>query len=286
MFYHLIVFPFLLRTHKVVRLFSPLTFFPFFFSSNVVVIHDVAYLRFKNETRLLQRKLMQWVYACAAKRAQSVVVPSAFVQEEFLKHFPHSTKVTVVPEGTPTLASCTQIETDQFLSSKDIRIPYLLYIGSDRPRKNVSRLVAGFLSSQTARTHTLVLAGAFSASFGNPRIRQIGSVTEPEKTMLYRNAFAFMFPSYYEGFGLPVLEAQSVGVPVIAARAASLPEVAGSGAYYFDPYDPEDITRALDTVCASDSLRTTLRAHGAHNLERFSWSASARAIAEILCDDL
>jgi glycosyltransferase involved in cell wall biosynthesis len=109
-----------------------------------------------------------------------------------------------------------------------------------------------------------------------------GRVTDAELRALYENAECFVYPSFYEGFGLPPLEAMTCGCPVVVSRAASLPEVCGEAAVYCDPGNPADIGRALDQVLEDSELRSELRQRGVDRAAQFTWSHSGRALLGLL----
>ena len=106
-------------------------------------------------------------------------------------------------------------------------------------------------------------------------------VTQEEKVLLYKGAMALVFPSLYEGFGLPVLEAQSLGIPVLTSNTSSLPEIAGEGAIYVDPYSIEDIAKGMKRLTVDKELRTKLIQAGFENVKRFSWAKAAWQLQEI-----
>ena len=112
---------------------------------------------------------------------------------------------------------------------------------------------------------------------------ELGYVSEEEKWELLRNAEGFLFPSLYEGFGLPVLEAQSVGAPVLTSNASSLPEVSGAdSAVLVDPLSVEDIARGIEKIALDSDFRSAIIESGSKNVTRFGWEACARRVAEML----
>lgn len=173
--------------------------------------------------------------------------------------------------------------------------PYLLFIGRLEARKNIVRIIEAFevLKKKYAIPHELILVG--KPGFGYERIaasilhspfsihiKELGYMTEEEKWALLKNADVFVFPTLYEGFGIPVLEAQSAGVPVVTSDISSLPEVAGGGAMFVDPYSVESITEGIWKVLSDKELRDGIIGKGAENAKRFSWDRCAGEIAELL----
>ena len=126
-------------------------------------------------------------------------------------------------------------------------------------------------------------SGSFSridlnALTSNPQIKLLGRVNDSELVELYSNAIAFLFPSLYEGFGIPVLEAQACKCPVIASNVASLPEVLGDSADLVDPHSVEDWVQAISNIVTNSDYRNKLIESGCHNIERFSWKFSANKV--------
>jgi glycosyltransferase involved in cell wall biosynthesis len=175
------------------------------------------------------------------------------------------------------------------------REPYLLYLGTLQPRKNLVRLVRAFAQAWAAFADpvTLVVAGkpGWMLDELSAEIRRLGVgglvrfpgyIEEDDKAALLSGATAFVFPSLYEGFGLPVLEAQACGCPVITSETSSLPEVAGEGALLVDPLAESAIAAALVRIMRSVDLRLELVNRGRRNVQRFNWLDCARTILRAL----
>lgn len=173
--------------------------------------------------------------------------------------------------------------------------PYLLFIGRLEERKNIVRIVEAFgiLKEKYQMPHELMLVGkpghgyrriqdSIQHSTSNVHIRELGYVTEGEKWELLKNADAFLFPTLYEGFGIPILEAQSVGVPVVTSNTSSLPEVAGQGAVFVDPESVESIVDGIYRVLSDQELRSGIIEKAVHNVNRYSWVSCANAIATLM----
>ncbi len=173
---------------------------------------------------------------------------------------------------------------------------YLLYLGSNKPHKNLVRLVEAWrivvASGVQAADVPLVIAGAWDARYPEARQRVdtlgladrvlfLGPVADADLPALYAGARAFVFPSLYEGFGLPVLEAMACGAPVICADGSSLPEVAGEAALLVDARDVEALATAIRRVLADADLAGELRRRGVQQAARFSWAQTAQRTLEV-----
>ena len=158
--------------------------------------------------------------------------------------------------------------------------PYVIAFSSSSPNKNIPRLVQAFVQARRdyGLPHQLVLVGhkpQDELTNESSAVVLTGYMDEPSKQALLAGAEMLVFPSTYEGFGLPVLEAQQAGVPVACSTAASLPEVAGDGAEFFDPHSTEAIAQTIARCLLDDKLRTELRFRGQENLRRFSSEKTA-----------
>lgn len=170
---------------------------------------------------------------------------------------------------------------------------YFLAVASRNPTKNIDLLVRAHASSGLGTQYPLVIAGGgnpqvFSSesgsNFANSGVVFTGAISDSELRGLYENAFAFVFPSLYEGFGIPPLEAMICGCPVLASNASSIPEVCGEAALYFDPGNIQDIVRALLELTVNTPLRDELIVKGTLRSALFSWSKSATTLRRLLED--
>ena len=166
--------------------------------------------------------------------------------------------------------------------------PYVLHVGTIEPRKNLERLVTAMAHlAQRGTPHILVCAGApgwgaaalhrhLEATGTGDRVRLLGAVPDAVLPALYAAADALAFPSLYEGFGLPLLEAMACGTPVVTSNVAAMPEIAGEAAVYVDPRDPEAIAAGLDRVLHDTGMRAALIDRGLARARSFTWERCAR----------
>jgi len=171
---------------------------------------------------------------------------------------------------------------------------FVLYAGNVKPHKNLERLIQAFdLVRQRGLSHLkLVVIGDEVSKYASLRravhrhqlhkhVRFLGYLPEETLAVMYRLAGVFVFPSLYEGFGLPPLEAMASGTPVVTSNVSSLPEVAGDAALLIDPYDPAAIADGIYCVLTDERVRGSLRRRGLERARQFSWEASVRRIREI-----
>lgn len=261
----------------------------------VVTVHGVEWERFPKAYSMRNREYLRWFTKEAVDRAHRIITPSAStktdvaefykVPEEKIEVIPHGVHISdaAFPEGMyPTISA-----------------PYFLFLGRLERKKNIENIVKAFevfLSQRpTAPSHKLVLAGppgfgyetieeALKNSPSRERIITMGYVSDATKWWLLKNAAALLLPSWYEGFGMPILEAQAVGTPVITSFSSSMPEVAGAGALYVNPASPVSITQAMHQITHEPLLREELIASGLGNVARFSWKDAAHRTLKALTE--
>jgi glycosyltransferase involved in cell wall biosynthesis len=259
----------------------------------VVTIHDLGYLLFPAAHTRSQRWYLDWSTRWSAHAAARVIAISRATAQD-LAHFygVDRRKIDVIYEATvPLLAPPAVGGTPPWQPSR----PYALFVGTIQPRKNLVRLAQAY--ARLRRTHAvgwdLVLAGGEGwlsqpvidqiDSLGLPDcIHRLGYVADGALEPLLRNALFFCYVSLYEGFGLPVLEAQMHGAPVMTANNSSLPEVAGDAALLVDPLDVDAIADAMLRLSQDEALRQQLIAAGYANVARFSWETAARQTLDVL----
>ena len=269
---------------------------PYFIKNKVVTIHDCAYDRFPEFANLPSKWYFKSMFYAAKYFSRGVITVSAFSKHELVDLYGFSPdRVHAVHSALPELPAVTDELRAAMRAKFGVeRERYFFYVGNTRPRKNLLGLLKAFAQSSVRNEYRLVLAGKIDTRFLDvareveglglgDRVVQAGFVTDEEKVALYKDAAALAFPSLYEGFGFPVLEAQSLGVPVITSNTSSLPEVGGEGAaLYVDPHDTSAIARAMETVVTDAPLRASLVAAGRENVKRFSWDKAARETMAVL----
>jgi glycosyltransferase involved in cell wall biosynthesis len=233
----------------------------------VITLHDVLHRDHPSLVSRATRAFRLVAYDRAARASERVIVPSAFVRDRAVATLGlDPERVRVVPHG---------VDHRSFRLGSEVRQPFVLYPARRWPHKNHHRLFQAFAEVRRKRPNLeLVLTGDSAGGDLPPGIRALGRVSLEDLSRLYRTASATVFPSMYEGFGAPVLEAMASGCPVAAADAGALREVAGDAAVLFDPRDPADIAQAiLRAIDEADALALL----GAAWAARFTWEASARS---------
>jgi glycosyltransferase involved in cell wall biosynthesis len=261
--------------------------FPVLARHQVVVLHDASVIACPGGYTRAFRAYYRALFALAARSpGLRVATDSAFSAMELrlLAGIPAS-RLRIIACGADHWRGVIPDET--ILDRLDLRdTPFILTVASDNPNKNTARLVAAY-GRLAPRGVRLVLAGASharvfaqTASPAADGLVRTGYLADAELAALYRHARAFVFPSLYEGFGLPPLEAMTFGCPVLCSYAASLPEVAGDAALYCDAEDVDEIARRLQQILADDALRERLIAAGTRQVQRFLWrDAAAKMLA-------
>ena len=259
---------------------------------SVVTIHDLNYLTPWHGMSRVKRLFLGGFVRQSARHADAVLTVSHFSKGEIQRrlHVPEA-KITVTWEGPREPSSLPPGAWDGLAARYGIAEPYLLAFGSLSGNKNIARLIRAFAGIGSKVPHTLLLVGHLTPgaemeaeieALGiEGRIKITGYVPDADVMPLLEHADLFAFPSLYEGFGLPVLEAQMAGVAVACSAAASLPEVAGDGATLFDPLSVDDMARVLRECLSDPARRAALVEKGRANVARFSWERTARATLEV-----
>ncbi|MSQ14490.1 MAG: glycosyltransferase family 1 protein [Dehalococcoidia bacterium] len=257
----------------------------------VVTVHDLITMVWAGIKPSASVKLYNRLAGFGVKRASQVIADSEYTRLDIISHLKiPDHRVSVVYLGAPSdQAGIDNDEIEAVLTKYGlVRDNYILYIGGLDKRKNVRTLLKAFAGSRVKGM--LALAGEPLSSnkenfpdlsdftdtslFGD-RIRFLGWVPEKDKRLLYAGATFFVYPSIYEGFGLPPLEAMSWGAPVLCSRATSLPEVVGDAALTFDPDDMLELRVNMERLSDDPRLRDELRQKGTARARRFSWRSTA-----------
>jgi glycosyltransferase involved in cell wall biosynthesis len=259
----------------------------------VVTVHDLIYARFPDAHAGVRDKGMRVLVPGAARRSDRVIVDSRSTRDDLVALLGIDPgRIDVVPLGLGTVRRATpaperEVRARLQLGERDV----LLSLSAKRPHKNLLALIGALARIPVERRPLLVIPGYPTAHEGELRARAhaLGIAADlrfppwlssEELEGLWSIARAFVFPSLYEGFGLPLLEAMARGVPVACSNASSLPEVAGEAALSFDPRDEQAIADAISRVLDDEPLRERLRALGLAQAERFTWQRTARLTLE------
>jgi glycosyltransferase involved in cell wall biosynthesis len=253
----------------------------------LAVLHDAGVMARPATYSLAFRSWYRWLFAGLMKHAGIVATVSKFSAGELMHYVGRRASAIELIFGAGEHVLRTPADT-QILTRLGIHDQrYVLAVGSLTPNKNFSGVAraAALLSDLDVK---IVAAGGANtrvfnrAMLSNDALITAGYVTDGELRALYEHATCFVFPSFYEGFGLPPLEAMHCGCPVLVSDRASLPEVCGEAAVYCDPDDPADIAQQLRRLVTSELLRSELRTAGLERARQFSWAKSAAALNDLL----
>lgn len=275
--------PLFLRRHGSPLLVNLANTAPLLYRHKITTLHDVAFERFPENFSWKFRMAYRFLTPRTVQGSLKIMTVSEFSKREICEIYkPPAGKVSVIPNAVSTLFHRTAPEsTDR----------YLLAVSSINRQKNFHGLIDAF-GLLTQNTHKLYIVGALNRNFADPnllrkieadtRIKMLGRVSDDKLVALYSGAAAFVYPSFYEGFGLPPLEAQACGCPVIASNTASLPEVCQDSVLYCSPHDPQDIAEKIQRLISFPKLAEELKEKGIANTARYSWESSALKLTQVL----
>lgn len=280
-------------------LFVPSHAIPFIHPSNTITtVHDVGFMEWGALIPAKDKAYLEWSTRFAVRHASRIIAISEFTKKELVAHFfADPQRVSVVHLGYDEEVYRPLVDKDYLstlLDSCGVSKPFLLCVGRIDNRKNIRTLLTAFEFMK--RDHpelTLVLAGPLghggkaivdliNQASSRSSIKLLGWISEEQKVGLLNGCAAVLFPTLYEGFGLPILEAQSCKAPVVCSNTSSLPEVAGDGALFFEPLIPQDIAEKVSIVLDKNDVREALLEKGLANCKRFSWEKTASQTLDIL----
>lgn len=282
-------------------LFVPSHTLPFFApKKSIITIHDVAFLHLKKAYSWFEAWRLHQTTKKAVKKAYRLIVPSEATKHDLVKFYHcNLEKIVVIPHGAPHIPALRHWGSDKnrklrcqfFLSENDL---FVLYVGRLEAKKNLERLIAAFHRFLAEFPDwKLILAGKRGTGFEEimktvlrlkleQNVIMPGYVTEKEKSFLFEHCRIFAFPSLYEGFGLPLLEAFSYHKPVLAGKIPALLEVGGNAAYFVNPAKVEEIGVGLKRLAQDGLLVTKIVQNGTSQLKKFSWEKAAQETFEVI----
>ena len=259
----------------------------------VVSVHDVSFLEHPQWFTRFRATQLKYTVKRTVQSAASVLTPSEFSRRAILRHYPiDESKVIVVPNAVSSAFRPIERQTAAASLERKYHIPgpFVLTVGDLQPRKNHLGLLRAFedvIRSHPHLPHSLVFVGketwyskelhrAVNRSAIAGRVHFTGFVEDADLVQFYAACDLFVFPSFYEGFGLPILEAMACGRAVACSNATAMPEVADAAAILFDPSSNAEMTRAVSDVLLDPALRARLERLGAHRATLFSWEQAAK----------
>jgi glycosyltransferase involved in cell wall biosynthesis len=283
-----LIFPWLLYKHN----FDLIHFMHFnvpllYWRAYVLTIHDLIMTHYSDDRSTTKAKWLYYFKIKVAKllvyisahRAKLVLCPSSYTETDLIRLLGiTSKKIKVTPEAVMPIP-LTNLKKDNFRKYQ----PYFLYVGAAYPHKNLEFMIKGFYDFNINGNYHLLCVGRKDFFYHNLQEKNkfrkdlifLGEVTDEELFELYTQAIAFVYPSLLEGFGLPPLEAMAAGTPVIASSASCLPEVLGEAAYYINPHDQADMTKAFVDLSSNHELREHLQSQGRKQVALYSWDKTA-----------
>ena len=290
-FYRHWFIPQILRLYRLDIYHNPANIIPFFhFKKSVITVHDLAVYKHPEWFPAGQffniRILIPWSIA----KAKKIIAVSQNTKDDLIKLFNvRKDKIEVIHEGVEDYSNLP-VEEGKIGDKIKIKDPYFVFIGTLEPRKNLGRLIeafAEFLKISQNQNFKLVLAGKkgwkFEPIFATieklglkDKVIYLGYIGLEEKINLLKNAVALTYPSLYEGFGLPLIEAMNLGVPIITSNIASIPELVIDNAILIDPYDIGSIKAAMQKIATDDQLRESLAKKGRGIAQNFTWQECAK----------
>lgn len=274
----------------------PLALWPRRLPPTVMTMHDVAFRRYPDTYAPRQRVYLDAGYGYGCRQATRVVAVSRATAQDLQRFYGlDAARLRVIHEAPAPVFPVSDAQRRAVRDHYALQRPYALFLGTIQPRKNLPRVIQALaqLRAQGFDDLDFVVAGApgwlADETLREPkrvgmenRVHFIGYVDEIERAALLSGARFFCYPSLIEGFGLPILEAQSAGTPVLTANNSSLPEVAGDAALLVDPLDVDALADAMLRLSRDEALRQQLIAAGFHNVQRFSWENAARETFAVL----
>ena len=262
----------------------------------IITIHDLTYYKQPNAFTLGSRMIKKAISPISIKHASRIIADSENTKRDIVEFFPKmEKKVKVIYPGTSMFGEIKDTNIIEEVKEK-YRIvgKYILYMGTLEPRKNLIRLIEAYhtLVNEEKIEEKLVLAGKKGWMYNDifakvielnlqERVLFTDYISEEDKPALYSGAKVFVYPSLYEGFGLPPLEAMSCGTAVVVSNRSSLPEVVGDAGIYVNPYDVDSIAQGIYSALANKGLRQDLAGRGIEQAKLFSWEKTVDQIIEV-----
>lgn len=282
-------------------IFEPAHTIPFIHPKNIIVtLHDLGFKYFPELYTPLERKYHNFCMNFSARNAKKIITPSLYTKNDLVKTYHiNPSKITVIHHGynQEIYQPKKSHETIEAIKTSN---PYIFFIGRLEKKKNLLGIFKTYelLRQERKIQHKLILAGKRGYGYEEfeeqkkklPKnvqndIIELGYTPEQELSLWMKNADIFFFPTFFEGFGLPIIEAMACNVPVVASNNTSIPEITGSAALLIDPNKPLEMAAALSKIINSASLKKSLQSKGLVRASIFSWEKAAKKTLDVLMNN-
>jgi glycosyltransferase involved in cell wall biosynthesis len=294
-FWEQCIAPFSIVRHRPDILLCPLNVVPLAAACpTVVTVHDLAFMRLKTH-RSSRRSYLSYMTRVSVKRSAHIIAVSDFTRNEVIEVLDTpAQRITAIPNGVDrSMVAPDKASLAQWRAKNNLTEEFILFVGTLEPRKNLIGLIEAYAKVRQTRQVPLVVVGApgwcFTPIYDAVRrlkleehVRFEGFVADHDLPFYYAAAAAFVYPSLYEGFGLPPLESMAIGTPVVTSNVASLPEVVGDAALLVPPHSTDALAAAMVRILCDEPLRARLRSAGITQANAFSWETCADAVLNVL----
>jgi len=291
-----LILPYELKKHDIDVMHGTKGVAPIFTDSKIVItIHDLIPILYPDTYTMIDRTYWRHVLPLFAKTAEQIITVSESTKNDLVSLLNiDETKVSVTPLGIDNRYKKPLKDNIMTINRYYLPDQYILYVGTLQPRKNLATLIYAFYKLKQVKQikHKLVIVGKKGWLYNDifklvnkfniaSEVKFTGYVPDEDLPYLYNAADLFVYPSFYEGFGLPPLEAMACGTPVITSNTSSLPEVVGDAGIMVDPYDVDGLAQAMYEVLTNDDLREDLIKKGIERAKMFSWEKTARETLKV-----
>lgn len=292
-YFECFILPFYLKKYKINILHFPNFASPLFLNiPYIITVHDLAFLRVKESFKKLDLFYWKNIFRLAVKKASLIIAVSKSTKNDlkFFWNIPLS-KIKVLPSFSSLIYEDIDLDNKK-IEKYNLKYPYFLFIGTLEPRKNLERVIEAFVnfSKKIGENIKLIIIGqkgwkcekiVKKIEENREKVIWFSNISKEEIPFFYKNAIALLYPSLYEGFGLPILEAYKFNIPVITSNISSLPEVAGKGAILVNPYDIKEIENTIFKIYFDKDLRSKIIKNQKEEIKKYDYERIGDEILSI-----
>jgi glycosyltransferase involved in cell wall biosynthesis len=254
------------------------------------IVHDLVFKRYPKTVDQKILKNQEKRFQHLEKEVNVIFADSQVTKNDLISFYKITPQKIVVNLPGVTVFKPKKEDIEKTLKKYNLRLPFILAVGKTEPRKNLKNLIDAFKKINNKNINLVIVGpkgwSKESIQYKESRIRYLGLITDPDLYALYLTCQAFVFPSLWEGFGYPLVEAMNLGTPIICSKIAPFEEIAKNSAYYFDPLNIHDMAQAINKVLADNQLKKSLVKSGKIRAKEFNWKSYYNTLRETLNSNL